>query len=144
MTTTTTDYTTLPTFVDRLLAERDEINRKLDAIRGVLAGNNGNGQEKSPAVSVVQGAAAVVRAVDAMKKPAGKRRRGRGSFAETGEESILAFVGYKDRTNADLREHWESTGRKGGPDNALGRLVAQKKLRRTKLVGQRGSRYALA
>lgn len=141
MTMTTTDYTTVPTFIDRLLAERAEIDRKLDAIRGVLAGSNGNGQAKSPAVSVVQGAAAV----DAMKKPAGKRRRGRGSFPTTGEESILAFVtanGGAD--NAQLRKHWEGDGRGGVPDNAIWRLVKLGKLRRAKIVGGRGSRYSLA
>ena len=79
------------------------------------------------------------------KQPLRTRRRRRRKFAVSGDESIIAFV--KDRKNPttkDLTKHWTSEGRGGTAANALSRLVKEKKLKRTPLEGERGSRYSLA
>ena len=43
-----------------------------------------------------------------------------------------------------LKKLWASEGRRGTADNVLSHLVKDKKLKRVKLVGLRGSRYSLA
>jgi hypothetical protein len=80
-------------------------------------------------------------------KPAkvAKGRRIRGSYATTAEESILALVKQKGTpTTQDIKKLWASEGRRGTADNVLSHLVKDKKLKRLKLVGLRGSRYSLA
>ena len=39
--------------------------------------------------------------------------------------------------------HWKSAGRPSTADVTLGKLVSNKKLKRTTLLGERGSRYTL-
>jgi hypothetical protein len=76
---------------------------------------------------------------------AGKRRRTRRKFAVSGEQSILAFV--KGRSNPigrDIEKHWASEGRAVTAANLLSKLVKEKKLKRTPLKNERGSRYSLA
>ena len=74
-----------------------------------------------------------------------KGRRIRGSYATTAEESILALVKQKGSpTTQDIKKLWASEGRRGTADNVLSHLVKDKKLKRVKLVGLRGSRYSLA
>jgi len=75
-----------------------------------------------------------------------KRRRGRGHFALSAEESILAFVKQeKNPTTAEISQHLLGEGRSNGAINALTKLVKEKKLKRTPLgKGIRGSRYSLA
>jgi hypothetical protein len=73
-----------------------------------------------------------------------KRRRKRARFSMSGEESILAFIkANKKPTTQDLKKHWSSEGRGGTADNALSKLVKERKLKREPLDGQRGSRYLL-
>ena len=73
------------------------------------------------------------------------RRRRRRKFATSAEESILAFVKeHKNPTTQDLKKLWANEGRGGTADNALSKLVKEKRLKRTPLEGQRGSRFALA
>ncbi len=77
-------------------------------------------------------------------KPA-KGRHVRGSFATTGKESILAFL--KERgsaTSSEIKQHWQSEGRKGKVENDLGKLFKARQLARTPLVGKPGNRYSLA
>jgi len=77
--------------------------------------------------------------------PARTRRRRRRKFAVSAAESVLAFVKQrKNPTTQEIKKHWTSEGRKGTADNALTLLVKDKKLKRTPLEGQRGSRYSLA
>jgi ferric-dicitrate binding protein FerR (iron transport regulator) len=77
--------------------------------------------------------------------PARTRRRRRRKFAVSAAESVLAFVKErKNPTTQEVKKHWLSEGRKGTADNALTLLVKDKKLKRTPLEGQRGSRYSLA
>jgi hypothetical protein len=81
----------------------------------------------------------------ATEPPVRTRRRRRGKFAVSGDESIIAFIKErKNPTTKDLTKHWASEGRGGTAANALSRLVKEKKLRRTPLEGERGSRYSLA
>ncbi len=77
-------------------------------------------------------------------KPA-KGRRVRGSFATTGKESILAFLKREgSATSSEIKQHWQSEGRKGKVENELGKMFKAKQLTRTPLVGKPGNRYALA
>jgi hypothetical protein len=79
-----------------------------------------------------------------MELPVRRRRRQRGKFAVSGDESIIAFVKErKNPTTKDLTKHWASESRGGTAANALSRLVKEKKLKRTPLEGERGSRYSL-
>jgi cell division septum initiation protein DivIVA len=81
----------------------------------------------------------------ATEPPVRTRRRRRGKFAVSGDESIIAFIKErKNPTTKDLTKHWASEGRGGTAANALSRLVKEKKLKRTPLEGERGSRYSLA
>jgi hypothetical protein len=41
-------------------------------------------------------------------------------------------------------KHLKGEGRSSSANNALGKLVREKKLKRTPIVGKRGSRYSLA
>ena len=79
----------------------------------------------------------------------GKRRgrRRRGSFATTGEDSVLNFVakaGKKGATGAQIVKHWEKEGRGGQAYNTVTKLVKDKRLKRQNLKGQRGSVYTAA
>lgn len=80
-----------------------------------------------------------------LEPPVRTRRRRRRKFAVSGDESIIAFVKErKNPTTRDLTKHWTSEGRGGTAANALSRLVKEKKLKRTPLEGERGSRYSVA
>jgi hypothetical protein len=130
----------LPSRVQKLLEERQQHADALDRIDQILAGITAtltgiavtsSGGSKPPAAPV------------AVKSK--KRRRGRGHFALSAEESILAFVKLKKNpTSAEINKHITSEGRSSSANNALGKLVKEKKLKRTPLEGQRGSRYSLA
>jgi len=135
--------TTLPNRIQKLLEERQQHADALTHIDQVLAGVNAtlsgapvaslNG--KKPVVVVAQ-APAVIKAKT--------RRRGRGHFSLSAEESILAFVKQKKSpTSAEINQHIKSEGRSSSANNALGKLVKEKKLKRTPIAGQRGSRYSL-
>ena len=81
----------------------------------------------------------------ARKKKAG--RKARRQFATTGNESILGFVksaGKKGVAGAEIAKHWKSEGRGAGFYVALGRLVKEKKLKREKIKGAKGSMYRVA
>jgi len=75
------------------------------------------------------------------------RRRGRRKrqrFEISGDESIINFIrSHKDATTQDIKKHWASEGRGGTADNALSKLVREKKIKRFPLDGQRGSRFAV-
>ncbi len=72
-------------------------------------------------------------------------RRTRGSFSMSGEASVLAFIAKHGRPNAaEVNKHWADEGRGGRADNALTKLVKQKKLKRIEVADERGSRYSIA
>lgn len=82
----------------------------------------------------------------ATRKKTGRRgRRGRGSFEKTGEQSVYDFVKQHGKPNAkEVNEHWSGEGRGGKADNTLSKLVKEKKLKRVKVKGERGSLYQVA
>jgi len=74
-----------------------------------------------------------------------KHKRVRRKFAVSGEQMILNFV--KSKSNPigkDIEKHWSSEGRAGTAANLLSKLVKEKRLKRTRLKDERGSRYSLA
>jgi hypothetical protein len=78
-------------------------------------------------------------------KRAGKRKRVRRKFAVSGEQMILNFV--KSKSNPmgrEIEKHWASEGRAGAAANLISKLVKTKKVKRTPLKDERGSRYSLA
>jgi hypothetical protein len=73
-----------------------------------------------------------------------RRRRGRGSYRVTAEDLVLSFVNErKNPTGRDINAHWKAEGRPWTADVTLGRLTKAKRLKRTPLDGQRGSRYSV-
>jgi hypothetical protein len=78
------------------------------------------------------------------KSGVAKKTRTRGKFKTTATESILTFVkaaGSKGTTGAKIVQDWKAEGRKAGCYNALGKLIKEKKIKRQKLKGQKGSLY---
>lgn len=79
-----------------------------------------------------------------VKKGRRRGRRKRGKFSMSGEESVLGFVKKHGKPNAaELNKHWKAEGRGGKADNALTKLVKDKKLKRMESAGERGGRYAV-
>lgn len=71
--------------------------------------------------------------------PSARRRLG----GPTAEEFVLALVkGKKATTSREINDAWKRDGRPGKADNTLSIMVRGGQLRRTKLKGERGSRYA--
>jgi hypothetical protein len=69
-------------------------------------------------------------------------RRGRGGYALTGDELVLAFVqANPECTTAQVNEHWIKEGRSGMASNTLAKLAKAGKLTRMNLKGQRGSTF---
>jgi hypothetical protein len=76
------------------------------------------------------------------KAKAGKKTRTRQSYAQTGDEFIIAFVAKKGgATTSEIRQHWDKAGRKGKPENNITGLVKSGKLIRNATPGQAGSTY---
>jgi len=74
------------------------------------------------------------------KRKAGARR----AFTTTGEQSVLAFIkANKNVTTAQVNTNWTNEGRSGKADNTLSKLTAAKKIKRSNIQGQRGSKYSL-
>jgi hypothetical protein len=73
------------------------------------------------------------------------RRRRRGHFETTGDEFVLDFVRQRrSPTTKEINTAWKGQGRGHTADNTLVKLVKQRQLKRTPLVGERGSRYSIA
>ncbi len=78
------------------------------------------------------------------KGGAGGRRRKRGKFAMSGEQSIISLIGRKGgATSQEIERHWKQEGRGGTAANMLSQMTKAKKLKRTPLKGQRGSTYTV-
>jgi len=89
------------------------------------------------------GYASPVAAASGAKSP--RKPQARGTFARTGEQSILAWLkAKKTLTTAQVNAAWRQEGRKGSADVSLSDLVHARKLKRIKIKGERGSQYKLA
>jgi len=83
---------------------------------------------------------------DSTESPARKAQgRKRGHFDQTAEEFVLALLKEnKGMTTAEVNAAWKKSGRGGAADNALGKLVKEKTLKRTPVKDGRGSTYGVA
>jgi len=76
--------------------------------------------------------------------PAVQKESKRRIFATTGAESVVEFVKKTGgATTKEIQKNWNSQGRGGTADNSLSQLFKAKKLKRTPLKDQPGSRYTL-
>ncbi|MGD0767775.1 MAG: hypothetical protein ABSB42_06215 [Tepidisphaeraceae bacterium] len=74
-----------------------------------------------------------------------KRLRVRRQFAVSGEQMILDFVKRKSNPiGREIEKDWASEGRAGAAANLISKLVKERRLKRTPLKDERGSRYSLA
>jgi hypothetical protein len=112
------------------------INQTLDRIAAMLGGSGGNnGSQARPTEAATETPAP-------MKTRRTKRTR--RQFGMTAADFVLAFVKqHKKPTTREINAHWKSAGRGFTADVTLGKLVKDKKLKRSPLVGERGSRYSL-
>jgi ferric-dicitrate binding protein FerR (iron transport regulator) len=123
--------------IEDLLAQRKEHQAAIDTIDATL--------EKIGSMLDLPARPGRPRGTKNQANGRGARRRKRGRFATSGEESILAFVRKAGSpTTKEVNQHWKAEGRGGTADNALTKLVKLKKLKRTNVKGQRGSQYAIA
>jgi hypothetical protein len=80
------------------------------------------------------------------KKRATKKKAKRRTFKMTANELVLATIkkaGAKGATGAQITKAWKAAKRPGDAYNTLGTLVKEKKIKRAKVKGGRGSRYTL-
>jgi len=71
-------------------------------------------------------------------------RRGRRKFSQTADELVLSMVKAKPiLPTAEINAAWKKNGRGGTADNTLGKLVKERKLKRTPIKDGRGSSYSL-
>ena len=128
--------------IQELLAERQQlanqlaqIDAALGRVQDALAGAGTNGQRR--------GRGRPPKAAETVA--AGRRGRGtRGSYAQTADQMILAMAGQKNgATTQEIKAKWKAEGRGGTADNAISKLVKDRKLKRTPLEGQRGSRFTV-
>ena len=136
--------------IQQLLGERQQhadavarIDAALEPIRSALQSLGGINGKRGPGRPPKSEAMAAGVAAPA----GGRRRRGRGrrgSYATTADQMILALVGQRGgATTQEIKEQWKAEGRGGTADNALSKMVKDRKLRRAALEGQRGSRFML-
>jgi hypothetical protein len=122
--------------IQKLIGERQvhvaaisQIDSTLERVGAALA--NGVDRRGSPASTAAKG-------------PPLKRSRRRRKFAISAEATVLAFVKeHKNPKTKDIKKYWADEGRGGTADNALSKLVKEKKLKRIPLQGEPGSRYTL-
>ncbi len=122
----------LQSLVNRLKSERQSHMSAIEEIDaafrdlGMPAGGDGTGRRV------------------ARPRMTGGKRRKRRRFEVSGINSVYDFIkksGSKGVTGADIDKHWDSEGRAGSAYNMLGQLVRERKVKRNKLKGQRGSIY---
>lgn len=143
----------LPGTIQKLLSDRQmhldalaAIDDTLAKVGSALGASGGVGPRRGRPPKNTTAAPAGASPAPSASSGGGKKRRKRGKFSVSGDESILTFLqAQKDATTSDIAKHWASEGRGGKPDNALSKLVKEKKLKRTPLgEGIRGSTYAVA
>lgn len=88
--------------------------------------------------------AAGAQSAAAAAKPQGQKRRKRRKYPITGEQSIIELIKQRGgASTSEIRKHWAADGRGGTADNVLTLMVNAKKLKRTPLKDQPGSKYTL-
>jgi hypothetical protein len=134
----------LSTAVQELLTRHQEhldAARAIDAVLEQIEVLVGKSNGRRPALASRQ--PAVHPPGDESVKSNPRPRRGRSNYKQTAEEMVLSFVGqHKSPTGREINQHWKSQGRPWSADVTLGKLVREKKLKRSPLEGQRGSRYS--
>ncbi len=141
--------------VDRLRGERQDYLDRIAQIELVFAqygitpgSTDGRRRGGRPKGSVGRPKGSVGRPKGSVGRPKGSGKRGRrkrGSFAVTGEQMVISFVkSHGKPKTSDINAEWKKQGRGGTADNTLTKLVSDKQLKRMKLKGERGSRYAAA
>jgi hypothetical protein len=141
MSTTTTLEKMISELRDKRAAHQSAI-AEIDAVFARLGINADGGLVRRK-----PGRPAKAAAIPSVKSPGpGKRgRRRRGSFAKSGEQEVLDFIKSGNKPNsAEINAHWSKQGRGGRADNAISKLVKEKKIKRVEAKGERGSRYVAA
>jgi hypothetical protein len=134
--------------IQRLLVEREQHQNAVSAIDGTLASirsllNDTLGTESHDSNGRGGRVGRTAAKRDVIPDKSGRRRRGR--FKMSGEEAVRQFVRSKGSpTTQEINAHWKSSGRAGTADNTITKMVKDKRLTRSPLKGQRGSRYRLA
>lgn len=122
--------------ISQLLAKRREYTEGLAQIEGIFAKYN---------IQVANGSSQTApqarRVATAMR--ASKSRK-RGIFSQTADELILSMLKGKPMVTREVTAAWKRAGRGGKPDNTLGKLVKEKRIKRTPVKDGRGSSYTLA
>lgn len=72
-----------------------------------------------------------------------KAPRTKGVYPETAEQFVLKLLAGQGATTSQIGQAWTASGRKGGPNKTLNILANAGKIKRDKLVGQKGSRYTV-
>jgi hypothetical protein len=129
----------LDRILDKLTKQWHEHRDALAKIEVVFRKYGINATQAVPATSHAQPAAEKAIA------PAGKKRRKRGTFAQTADEFILGLLsGGKSLSTAEINAEWRQAGRKNKADINLSKLTKEKKLKRTPVKDGRGSKYTVA
>jgi DNA-binding transcriptional regulator YiaG len=72
-------------------------------------------------------------------------RRRRRSGGPSAQEFVLSLLGSRKATTSnEINQAWKKAGRQGKADNTLSLMVKARRLKRTKLKDERGSRYSAA
>ena len=119
-----------------ITALQAEIQRRIRKLKKLIAKRNRLNQQ----IAELQGGPGRGKARKPVSRPRGRRR----VFKQTAEQFILKLVKNRPRTTAQINAAWKRQGRAGSANNTLGKLVKDKKLRREKIKGARGSNYRLA
>ena len=123
---------------------------RLEELKSLIAKLQTDRQGHLDAIAQIDEAFATLGIQPEVKKRRGRKpgvatkTRTRGNFKITAKELILAFVkaaGANGTTGEKIAQYWKAEGRKAGCYNALGKLINDKKIKRQKLKGQKGSLY---
>ncbi len=145
-----TAATDLKRLVSKLQSERETLVRQIEEIDATftelgITASAPKRRGRKPGTKVAAKAGAKTGAKRGPKPGKKRGRKKRGSFAVSGEDSVLNFIkSAKNPTTAQVNEHWTKEGRGGKADNTISKLVKANKLKRTNIKGERGSKYKVA
>jgi hypothetical protein len=136
-----TSATDLSANIEKLLSEKqhhtealtriDSTLQQISELLGVTAKKGRGRPPKAPSTAPKP-------EVKATPPHKGKRRW----FSVTAEQSILTFVGkHGNPTTKEVNKHWKSEGRGGTADNTLSLMVKNRKIKRVRVEGKKGSTY---
>lgn len=124
----------LAKLMGELLAERKEHVDAIASIDGTL------GQLGVSPRAAARGAGRREAAAPKKATKRGRKRGKRGSYKKTADEFILSLLTRgRKLTTAQIGAKWRQAKRGGKPDNALTKLVKEKKVNRQNIKGSRGS-----